>query len=239
MKKFIYKKEFKEFNEKLNKLSPEILDHQICKIVKNPKGKHTICFIGGLHGNEIAGPYGILKFLESGFYIPTHKKVVFIPIANPSGFELRTRENEKKIDINRKFLDENLKEECKEIWNCLKDEKLNLLVTLHEDVDLHKFYAYYTDHEEIAEDIKDLAKKYFKIYDKSERKPLENDDALYGDKIINGLIPLPHTVRGTIEDRFLAYGIPYITTESPGKIDLKKRIEFNEAVIKLIINGNI
>ncbi len=161
-------------------------------------------------------------------YIPKTHKVVMLPLVNPSGFELDTRENEDGKDINRHFFDEDLAGECRQIWEGIRDENIDLLHTLHEDPGMRSFYVYYTHTKEMAEDIRDLAKKYFKIY---------GDESIRGDRVHEGLVPLPHVVRGTIEDRFLAGNVPYITTETPGKELLIKRIRFNKEVMKTVINS--
>ncbi len=212
--------------------------HQIFKAVINPDGKHCVCFIAGLHGNEEGGPYGVLEFLKTDFHVPKHKKVVLIPLANPTGFRNGTRKNGDDRDINRHFLDKELKDECKCIWDAIKEENVELLHTLHEDPGLKTFYLYYTHHKELAEDLRELATKYFKIYGRDEREPLEKDHKLYGDRVYDGLIPLPHEITGTIEDKVLMEKfIPYIVTESPGKAKLKDRAEFNKNAIKMTIHA--
>lgn len=243
---FVNKKKAKAFNERLIKsvegranlmqIGTEGSD-QIFKIVINPDAKRTICFVAGLHGDEEGGPYGALSYLESDFYVPKNKKVIIIPLANPKGFEMGKRENADDLDINRHFLKKELKDECKIIWDSIKEEDIDLIHTLHEDPGLKTFYLYYTHHLELAKDLRELATKYFDIFAKDKRQPLE-DDVKQSDKVINGIIPLPHTVRGTLEDKCLIEkAIPYIITESPGKVDLKKRIEFNKNAIKTSING--
>jgi hypothetical protein len=243
---FVSKRTTKKFNEDLLEVAKEYQitqiglndDQQIFKIVINPDAKRTVCFIAGLHGNEEAGSYGVLEFLKSDFHVPKNKRVIIIPLANPTGFEADKRKNSDDIDINRHFLDKDLKDECKCLWDAIKDEKIELLHTLHEDPDLNSFYCYYTHNQDIAENLRELATKYFKIYSKSERPPLENDVKLYGDKIYDGLIPLPHEISGCLEDRvLLEYFTPYIVTESPGKADLKKRIEFNKNAMKMVIHS--
>lgn len=213
--------------------------HQIFKLVINPEAKKTLCFVAGLHGNEEGGPFGVLEFLKSDFHVPKNKRVIFIPLANPEGFKNGTRENGDDIDINRHFLDKELKDECKCVWDAIKDENIELLHTLHEDPTFRSFYCYYTHNKDIAEDLKTLAKKYFDIYNKSHKPPTEEDwNILYGDRIFDGLIPLPHEVTGTLEDKMLLEKrVPYITTESPGKAKLKDRAEFNKNAIKMVIHA--
>jgi predicted deacylase len=234
---FINRKKAKKFNEDLIKAAEGRADltpigGEMFKIVINPKAQRTICFVAGLHGDEEAGPYGVLSFLESKFHVPSHKRVILIPLANPSGFEKGTRENADDEDINRNFLEKELKNECKIIWDALKHESIDLLHTLHEDYEAKLFYLYYTHHKQLAEDLREMATQYFNIED------TKNGDDFYGDRIYSGLIPLPHEVTGTIEDKFLIEkAIPYITTESPGMANLNKRIEFNKNAIKMAINS--
>lgn len=243
---FVNRKKAKKFNEDLIHSTEGKCDllqigtqegEQIFKLVINPKAKKTICFIAGIHGNEQAGPYGVLSFLESGYQVPRNKRVIIIPLANPIGFQKDKRENADDEDINRHFLDKELKGECKILWDALKHENIDLLHTLHEDPSTNEFYLYYTHHKELAEDLRELAKKYFNIQTKGEALSKDEKPG-QGDKINDGLVPLPHVVRGCIEDKILIErAIPYITTESPGKIDLKKRTEYNKNAIKMSINS--
>jgi len=210
--------------------------YEIMRIVINPHGERTAIFVSGIHGDEPGGPYGILKFLRDKIKIPDDKRVIIMPIANPSGFELKTRENKDRIDINRNFMKNKLEGECKCLWEMLQNDEAEVFHTLHEDPDLKSFYCYYSHHKQIAEDIKELARKFFPIFNRETRKPVEGE--LYGDKVVDGLIPLPHVVRGTIEDKILLEkNIPYITTESPGKHPLSRRAKFNCDVMKLVIHA--
>jgi hypothetical protein len=214
-------------------------DEQIFKLVINPKAKKTICFIAGIHGDEKGGPYGVIEYIKSKPHVPKNKKLIIIPLANPYGFKKNKRECADGVDMNRHFMDEELKGNCKIIWDGIKDENISLLHTLHEDPDLKSWYCYYTEHKQIAEDLRELAKKYFPIFSGDERKPLKQDAAsdYYGDKIHNGLIPTPHTCRNTIEDKvYLDFAIPYITTETPGMASMKKRAEYNNKAMKLIVS---
>ena len=142
------------------------------------------------------------------------------------------------VDINRKFDDKPYKAEWKILWEALRDEPMELLVTLHEDPDLKEFYLYYTDHKDLAIDLRDKAAKTFPIFAKKQRAPIEGEEkTLYDDRVFDGLIPLPHKRRGTFEDVIFDKGIPYITTETPGAQALKKRVAFVKDAIKMAING--
>ena len=230
---FLRKKEYHNFLERLQNVTKELLvenvSDEITKIVINPDAERTICFIAGIHGDEVGGPYGVLEYLEEECYVSNTKRVIIYPLVNADGFIAKTRENGNKEDINRHFRDEELKDECKQIWESLKDEKIDLLHTLHEDVDMEGFYVYYTIREDIARDVKTLASKYF---------PIATEKELYDDKVYEGLCPLPHVERGTLEEKlFLDHDVNYYTTESPGKAALFKRTQFNKEVIQLMINS--
>lgn len=198
--------------------------HPIHKVVINPKGKYTLCFISGLHGNEKAGPYGILEFLKNNIRIHPDKRVIMLPLVNPHGF-IRNLLEGQDWDINKHFRDDELKEECKIVWDAIKNENIQFLHTLHEEPHLKEFYLYYTHHKRLAEDLKTIAEKQFKIY-----KP--------SDKIHEGFISLPHEIHGSIEEKlFVEHEVPYIATKTPGRCAMDKRIKYNKEAIKWIIHN--
>jgi len=241
------KKKYHEFTDKLVEATKGYADlmqvgaideYQIFKVVINPEAKRTIVFMAGLHGDEPAPCWGILKFLESKFHVPENLRVVILPLCNPVGFVRNTRQNAEGKDINRQFFNDDLSGEAKAIRDAVEDEKMIFLCTLHEDPDLHSFYAYYTKHKELAEDLRELASKHFSIYGKDKRDPIDGEkQELYNDKIYDGLIPLPHTQRGGIEDILIDKGVPYITTETPGKALLRDRIDYVAKAIRLVIHA--
>ncbi len=233
---FVGKKVADDYNERLiaavkgygDLMQIGIVENKpIFKVVLNPEAHNNVCFIAGLHGNEPSGPLGVLKFLEDKPHIPRSKRVIFIPLANPTGYELNTRENSSRVDINRAFYEKPLKGEAKAIWESLDEEDdMEILHTLHEDPDASKFYVYYSDNKDLAVELRDLAKKYFKI---------ETKEDVYGDRNENGLVIPPHIRRNTVEDRLGDLGITYITTEVPGKIALDRRVEYTKNAIKATI----
>lgn len=241
------KKKYHEFTEKLAELTKGYADlmqvgaideYQIFKVVINPNAKRTIIFLAGLHGDEPAPCWGVLKFLETKFHIPSDLRIVILPLCNPVGFIKGIRQNAKGDDINRQFFNDDLSGEAKAIHDAVEDEKAIFLCTLHEDPSLHSFYLYYTKHKELAEDLRSLAQKYFSIYGKDKRDPIDGEkQELYNDKVYDGLIPLPHTRRGGIEDIIYEKGVPYITTETPGKALLKDRVDFVAKAIRMVIHA--
>lgn len=67
----------------------------------NPKG---VLVSGGVHGEEPAGVYAILKFLESDVhdFLGDYRFLVF-PCINPFGFEYDCRLNSNGLNVNRSF----------------------------------------------------------------------------------------------------------------------------------------
>ena len=205
-------------------------DEQIWKVVINPKGQRTVAFVAGLHGNEPGGPVGVLEFLRQKFYVPKDKKVIIVPLANPTGFKNKDRKTKDGEDLNRRYLTNHLKgEERNAVWKALEDEDLSLLHTLHEAPGIGAFFIYYSHHRQIVEDIVTLAKKYFPIH------PTEK--AASGDMIRDGIAHPPHKRMGSLEDKLLLYGVPYITSETPGKTALWKRTKFTAEMMKLVVHS--
>jgi hypothetical protein len=241
---FTNKRRAEEYNKRLAEAVEGYADmmqigsvgnQQIFKVVVNPDARRTVCFIAGLHGNEPAGPLGVLRFIEEKIHVPRTKRLVILPLVNPTGWENNSRETSEGVDLNRRFLDKELTGECKYVWDAIKDDEILFLHTLHEDPDLKEFYAYYTHDKQLAEDVRELASKYFPIYGKSSREPIPGE--IYKDKIYEGLVPLPHIKRGGIEDKVLEMGIPYMTTETPGKANLSRRVKFTKEAMKLTMHS--
>lgn len=197
---------------------------ELLKIVLNPKGKKTLALIAGIHGDEPGGPLGILSFLEDKSQIPENIRIVIIPVVNPNGFEFDKRRNKDNKDINRNFVDGKITDEGELVLQALKNEKIELAITMHEDPDAKQFYLYHIKHKKLANDIRDVASKYFEINDGPRMRK---------DKGKDGLVPPPHVRSNSLEDKFTEIGIPYLTTEPPGTEPLEKRIEFMKETIKL------
>lgn len=193
----------------------------------NPK--KIVCFSAGIHGNEIAGPLAIIRFLET---FDTRQfrdiKIIIFPIENPSGFDRHKSRNYLNRDLNRHFCDKILSGENKILYNKVKNESIFFFHALHEDVDKTCFYLYNFEkkEEEIYRNVIKVAKKYF---------PIDTNRKIYKDKAINGLVI--NRRDGSFEDRMSRDGTPYsMCTETPGKKPLAKRIELNVKIMNLILN---
>lgn len=200
---------------------------------KNNKCK-SICFCAGIHGNEIAGPYAVIKLMRD-FDFSRYKnlKIIFFPIANPYGFIKKIRRNGMNCDINRHFCEKNLKHENRLLYDAIKKEDILFFHSLHEDLDRHNFYIYAFEKSGKEQDreqkeyerIIKIAKKHFQV---------DAGASIYQDKANHGIIINEHD--GSFEDRMFKEGVPYsICTETSGKLKLKRRIMLDLELMRSII----
>ncbi|OGJ57343.1 hypothetical protein A3H22_00490 [Candidatus Peribacteria bacterium RIFCSPLOWO2_12_FULL_55_15] len=96
----------------------------------------TVLVSGGVHGDEPAGVYALLDFLNSGVreYGDRCNFVVF-PCVNPSGFEADTRCAMNGVDLNRSFGVGSAQPEVAALEEWLRNDvrRFRLHIDLHED----------------------------------------------------------------------------------------------------------
>ena len=212
--------------EKINQTYP------IYKIIINPKIKIKFCIIAGVHGNEIAGPFTILEALNNPQKIfDSRIRYDIFPLLNPTGFDLKQRYDDDNRDLNclnKKTLKSRNYREIQAFNESTKNQRFDALISLHEDLSQTKFYAYIFE--------KDKNPLYRKIISSTEKKiniwKTKNIYENFSDK--KGLVINAHD--RAIEDRLYCQGRAKIslTTETPGKLTLKKRIKINLDNIKTI-----
>jgi predicted deacylase len=204
------------------------------------QNKKTICFCSGIHGDEIAPSLAILNFIKAfDFSRLKDINLIFIPIANPTGFEFKNRKNYQNIDINRHFSDKRLVGENKIIYVYLKRYKIYFFGALHEDLEEENFYMYCFEkkEEKIYREIVKLAKKYFSI---KEGGVSVNNKDVEGHASKNGIISNITTNDGSIEYRLAHEGVLFsMCTETPGRKELAIRVRFNEEIIEKVIESAI
>ena len=94
----------------------------------------------GMHGDEPAGPCALLELVEKNDWPDVHLCVV--PLLNPGGLSLGTRENEQGIDINRDYRHFRSAEARAHADWLLLQPRFDLTLLLHEDWESHGFYCY-------------------------------------------------------------------------------------------------
>ncbi len=202
------------------------------KMVINPKGKRTVCFSAGIHGDEITAPNSILLFLKH-FDKKKFKniRIIVIPVANPYGYENGKREGYLGRKLNRLFTKRKLSAENKILYDAVKNEKIFFFHALHEDYEEYKFYMYLFGNpkEKIYMKIPEIAEKYFEInlFPNIEKESLQRIDER--GRVIN-----MHD--GSFEDRMSRTARYSICTEAPGMQPMREKIKLDLALMSKILN---
>ena len=63
----------------------------------------TVLIIGGLHGDEPKSVYVTRRLIEHLATCQPLRSVVVVPVANPDGYDRRSRGNASGVDLNRNF----------------------------------------------------------------------------------------------------------------------------------------
>jgi len=203
-------------------------------ITINPHKRSTIAIIGGLHGNEVAGPLGVLEWLKTP-YIARKHRLLIIPCANPYGFINNTRRNGQNKDQNRRWCKGEIRVgEVKAIENVINNEKIDFLYTVHEDHTASKFYLYHSDQNiAIYEEIKKIAESYFPIdLSKRIRGDLAKDGIIVHDEVFEARNKIDCSIENYV---YKTFGVNYLTTETPGMIDLEDRIACTVKIIDFLV----
>ena len=195
--------------------------------------KPNVLIAAGFHGDEPAGSWGILHFLKTFPKDLITINFSFLPLVNPTGFRNAMRTNNWGEDPNRGFYHtiSGKPEPSREglillnHLSLLKYLAKDIFVSLHEDWELSQFYIYTfedTDTPGIFSDILRSAEaKFFEPYP---------DGPLEGGKVKDGIIF--KLCDGAFEDLLFHEGVPRTAcTESPGNLDINKRIEANSCII--------
>jgi len=207
---------------------------------KDPK----MLVVSGFHGEERAGPYGVLKWMGTDNYnILKRVDLSFIPVVNPVGFKNETRysiagepnncgfchpESKEKLSREGQILYKNI--------DLLRPCAENGFLSLHEDIGVKEFYLYTFEKTKepgtFTEGLKEVLAQYF-------HKPLdgvsvEADAGEKGTKVQDGLVY--RHCDGSFEDWMFHLGVPRsAVTETPGKRRWEKRVDAGVAVINKFI----
>jgi hypothetical protein len=200
----------------------------------------------GFHGNEPAGPWGIVSFLmELDLKFISNIDVSFLPLVNPTGFVANVRDNEDGHDVNRGYMvpenrDDFYKPLTKE-GKILKDHVDLLsgsakdgLLCLHEAPimdDTFFVYGYEKSSKsgEFTKLFRDIELKYFKPFpDGLTRRGLMSKDGI-----------ILHNYDGGFQDwLFREGGIERaVVTETPANNQpFSYRLQVNVKLIETLIN---
>lgn len=203
--------------------------------------KPNLLIMGGFHGEEPAGPWAILKWIETcDLKTMNELNISFLPVVNPTGFDIGQRKNKWGEKTNQGFCHPEKNEPLSREGKILLENSETICefardgcLSLHEDVTTTKFYIY--DHSATAGDfgrlIRDEEDKYFDRLEDGTNVAEENEpEAFVKDGLIIGL----HD--GSFDDFLHHKGIPHVfVTETPGKFPLHRRIKAGVRLIDKFI----
>jgi hypothetical protein len=199
----------------------------------------------GFHGNEIAGPWGVVRFLENtDLNIFDNINVSIIPLVNPMGFRMNMRHGGYGDDSNRGYIKTDdiqhipqLSKEGEILRShgaIYKDLAKDGLICLHENPGYDFDYFIY-GYEKSAEPgnftnlFRDIETKYFLPFGFGE-SPSKCDAVI--DSIVFKRFD------GGFQDWLFREGMTdrAVVTETPGNQPLEKRLKCNVEMIEAFIN---
>jgi hypothetical protein len=203
---------------------------------QKPSDGSRVLIAGGFHGDESAGSWGILRFLESITDYPTAFRLSFLPLVNPTGFESIRRTNHLGQDPNRGYYHtkSGIPEPSEEglillgQLSRIKTLARDIFLSLHEDWEFTKFYIYSFEDSigpgPFSQVLQSAERRYFDPYP---------DGPLEGGAVKDGIIF--RLCDGSFEDMLFHSGVPMTAcTETPGKLGLDRRIEANSFIIQQV-----
>lgn len=198
------------------------------------KGQPNILIMGGVHGEEPAGSWGILNVMLKLKLMKIHVNLSFIPIMNPYGFSKGIRFNNELKSVNSGYFrtksgKPELTPEGK-IFNKnfirLSELSKNAFLSCHEDVEQNNFYIYEVHHDAkpsyVCRQLQEIGNKYF---------GQQPNGGVYVGNVLDGVVL--NEKDGTIDDYLFTIGGIHraITTELPGTEDINKRVFVYEQII--------
>ncbi len=120
----------------------EVNGHPLLAYTKRKAGPRPRAYYSaGIHGDEPAPPWALLRLMEEGFF--DDRCTWFVcPLLNPTGFLRRTRENSAGVDLNRDYKEPRSPEVRAHVYWLQRQPNFDLATCLHEDWEARGFYLY-------------------------------------------------------------------------------------------------
>lgn len=120
----------------------EVHGHPLLAYTRRTPGPRPRVYLSaGIHGDEPAPPWALLRLMEEGFF-DTRCTWFVCPLLNPTGFLKRTRENVAGVDLNRDYKTPQSAEVQAHVYWLKRQPGFDLIVCLHEDWEAQGFYLY-------------------------------------------------------------------------------------------------
>lgn len=197
-----------------------------------------LLLISGTHGDEYEVISSTKKYVE--MYKNRLPPFLFIPECSPSAVKLKTRTNDRGIDLNRSFDKNSSDPEVMAIKEIVSHFQFSLCVSFHEDPQTDQFYLY--DSEKMESDklntlkvtIKQTGIGLYNVID-------DPSDPVLGFKINDGYITLPLDQNEPSTLTFWGWGLRrgifshIYNPEIPGKISLNQKDDIVRILFDLLI----
>jgi len=208
-----------------------------CVTVSQNKSLPTLYINGGTHGDEPAGVEGALAFLESDWAQWLDRlQFQVIPCLNPWGYVYDTRENAQGVDINWACLKKGVPE-IAIIKKFIQNKKFVATVDLHEDWESPGYYVY-----ELYRDFaigQRITRRVAGVCQLNTGRVIEGENATHG-VIHPNLEADKRRVDDGIPIVLFRYGYTnrLVTTETPTKEPLAKRVDAQLATLDVVIGAH-
>ncbi|MFH0703152.1 MAG: M14 family murein peptide amidase A [bacterium] len=191
----------------------------------------TILFIGVFHGDEPEGEHLILNLINEinkNSELIKNNIILFIPVLNPDGKELKTRGNANGVDLNRNFPTKNwLLSSNKDAYfsgtSPASEIETKFLIEIIQEYKPHKIITLHTPYKIVNYDgpAKKLAKKISEL----NGYPIQKD--------------IGYATPGSFGTYYgMERNIPVITLELPENIDINTLWEENKTAFFYIISSS-
>ena len=217
-------------------------DFYFCAPARPDPQKKNLLIAGGIHGEEPAGSWGIVAFLETATAEEiSAANISFLPLVNPTGFNVNRRHNDWDEDPNQGYDGSGKPPLPREgalmiqHLDALKAASTHGLLSLHEDTDMKEGYLWSYEPQNTAGP-----------FTKGMLQVLEDSFGLYHGKVEHrgSYIPMPegyglNVMDNSFESLLLKNGTPYCaTTETPAHADvpLARRMDCCERLVRKFID---
>lgn len=212
-------------------------DVEICKYIFCGEGKWEhllrVGIFAGIHGDEIAGPLCLPRFVEALQKDPEIARgyVIFIyPICNPSGIYAGTRERD-TWDLNRLFWKNTDIPEVRLLEAEIRELRFDGFIALHADIDSPGMYGFVKGAELTREVLKPALAAAEKHLETNRDNSIDGFDA-YEGVITTGYPGILGAPPGTNPMPF------EIVLETPGKAPVESQIQANVAALVAMLKAH-
>ena len=210
----------------------------------------NLLIASGFHGNEQAGPFGILHFLKNHV---VNINLSFLPLVNPIGFSKNSRDGEAGHNPNRGF--DGSRPVSVEGRILLQHDKLlkslasDGFISLHEDPDKKTFHIFTYEHSDKPSAFSEGMRTCCTGFHDTSTGMLnttvgaldsEEEGQLKHHQKVSDVVEEPGLVFNDLDGSYESYmfqsGIPFAAcTETGGRIDFDLRVQANTEIIKRFI----